>query len=93
MKVILNGARGKMGSEIWKMLEEGKRGMEIAAGIDPAADGSDPRILKSFSDYRGKADVIIDFSHHACTAALMDFAERQGLPVRRCNDGADRTGA
>lgn len=80
MKVILNGARGKMGSEIWKMLEEGKRGMEIAAGIDPAADGSDPRILKRFADYRGKADVIIDFSHHACTAALMDFAEGQGLP-------------
>ena len=58
MKVILNGARGKMGSEVWKMLEEGKRGMEIAAGIDPTADGSDARILKNLSDYKGDADVI-----------------------------------
>ena len=74
MKVILNGARGKMGSAIWTMLEEGKRGMEIAVGIDPTADGSDPRILKGFADYQGEADVIIDFSHHACTASLMDFA-------------------
>lgn len=49
MKVILNGARGKMGSEVWKMLEEGRRGTEIAAGIDPTADGSDARILKNFS--------------------------------------------
>ena len=51
MKVILNGARGKMGSAVWKMLEEGRRGMEIAAGIDPTADGTDPRILKNLSDY------------------------------------------
>ena len=82
-----------MGSAIWTMLEEGKRGMEIAAGIDPTADGSDPRILKGFADYQGEADVIIDFSHHACTASLMDFAEKKGAPVCRCNDGADRTGA
>ncbi|MBS6446460.1 MAG: 4-hydroxy-tetrahydrodipicolinate reductase [Clostridiales bacterium] len=80
MKVILNGARGKMGSEVWKMLEEGKRGMEIAAGIDPTADGSDARILKNLSDYKGDADVIIDFSNHVCTKALMEYAVSRGLP-------------
>ena len=32
MKVIMNGALGKMGSVIWKLLEEGKNGMEIACG-------------------------------------------------------------
>lgn len=80
MKIILNGARGKMGSAVWNMLEAGKRGMEIAAGVDPAADGSDPRIFKSLADYRGEADVIIDFSNHACTGILMDYAEQRKLP-------------
>ena len=80
MKVILNGARGKMGSAVWKMLEEGRRGMEIAAGIDPTADGTDPRILKNLSDYKGEADVIIDFSNHVCTAALMEYTVARGLP-------------
>ena len=81
MKVILNGARGKMGSEVWKMLEEGRRGTEIAAGIDPTADGSDARILKNFFDYKGDADVIIDFSNHVCTKALMEYAVSRGLPL------------
>lgn len=80
MRVILNGARGKMGSAVWAMLDMGRRGAEIAAGIDPAADGSDARILKSLSDYKGDADVIIDFSSHVCTAPLMAYAVSRGLP-------------
>ena len=80
MKVLMNGALGKMGAQIWTLLESGKNGAEIACGVDINADGSDPRIVKSLSEFDGKADVIIDFSHHACTEELMEYAVRTGTP-------------
>lgn len=80
MKVLMNGALGKMGAQIWTLLENGKNGAEIACGVDINADGSDPRIVKSLSDFDGKADVIIDFSNHACTAELMDYAVKTKTP-------------
>ena len=93
MKVLMNGALGKMGAQIWTLLESGKNGAEIACGVDICADGaeiacgvdicadgSDPRVLKNLSDFDGKADVIIDFSNHACTKDLMDYAVRTNTP-------------
>ena len=80
MKVLMNGALGKMGAQIWSLLESGKNGAEIACGVDINADGSDSRIVKNLSEFDGKADVIIDFSHHAGTAELMDYAVRTGTP-------------
>ena len=80
MKVLMNGALGKMGAQIWTLLESGKNGAEIACGVDICADGSDPRVLKKLSDFDGKADVIIDFSNHACTKDLMDYAVRTNTP-------------
>ena len=80
MKIIMNGALGKMGRQIWSLLEQNKNAMEIACGVDPFADGSDPRILPSLSDFTGDADMIIDFSHHACTGALLDYAVKRNLP-------------
>ena len=81
MKVIMNGALGKMGSVIWKLLEEGKNGMEIACGVDPNADGSDPRIVKKLTDFTGEADVIIDFSFHGCIGELMAYAVERQIPT------------
>ena len=87
MKVIVNGALGKMGAEIWKRLEAGSHGMTPVAGVDPNADGSDPRIVKSLTDYTGEADVIIDFSHHSCTEVLMNYAVSRGLPCMLATTG------
>ena len=74
MKVLMNGALGKMGAQIWTLLESGKNGAQIACGVDINADGTDARIFKNLDDFQGKADVIIDFSNHACTKALMEYA-------------------
>ena len=80
MKVLMNGALGKMGAQIWTLLESGKNGAQIACGVDINADGSNPRILKSLDEFQGKADVIIDFSNHACTKSLMEYAVRTKTP-------------
>ena len=87
MKILVNGALGKMGAQIWSQLEKNTEGLEIACGIDPNTDGSDPRIMKSLSEFDGKADVIIDFSHHACTEALMDYAVSTNTPCVACTTG------
>ena len=81
MKILLNGALGKMGLEVIKLLENNDKNMELVAGIDPRADGSMNNIFKSLTDFTGQADIIIDFSHHSCTKQLMDYAVNRGISV------------
>ncbi len=78
MKVILNGACGRMGAEVRRLLENGQGGAELVAAVDVSgADGT----FASLDDYAGDADVIIDFSHRSATKALTDYAVRRGLPL------------
>jgi 4-hydroxy-tetrahydrodipicolinate reductase len=37
--------------------------------------------VPAFHDCKTEADVIIDFSHHAMTGVMLDYAEEKGLPV------------
>ncbi|MBR7083120.1 MAG: 4-hydroxy-tetrahydrodipicolinate reductase [Clostridia bacterium] len=80
MKVILCGALGKMGAEVLKQIEAADD-FDLAAGVDPSADGTDARIQKSLGGCKCGADVIIDFSHHSATRELTDFAARKKLPL------------
>lgn len=80
MRVILNGACGRMGRAVGQLLSEGKRGMELAVGVDLRAEENDPGTVKTLGEYRGEADVLIDFSHHSCVGALLDYAVSRGLP-------------
>ncbi|MBO4429444.1 MAG: 4-hydroxy-tetrahydrodipicolinate reductase [Clostridia bacterium] len=80
MKVILNGALGKMGAEVSKLLEKTDSGATLAAGIDVAAvEGGN--VYRALTDYSGDADVIMDFSHHACTSELTSYAVSRKLPL------------
>lgn len=89
MKIILNGALGKMGKTIWDLVEKNDKDMEIAIGIDYFADGSNDKVLKTLWDYNGEADIIIDFSNHACTKDLMEYAVKRNLPVIVATTGHD----
>ena len=79
MKIILCGYGGHMGREVRTCAERDEHS-EIVAGVDPMipADGI---CVPSFAECAAEADVIIDFSHHSLTGALLDFAEAKGLPV------------
>ena len=78
VKIILNGAKGRMGAEIVKRLDDSETST-LAAGIDinavPEADG----FYKSLDDFSGEGDVIIDFSNHACTIGLLEYAKSQKI--------------
>ena len=82
MRVIVNGALGRMGKTLTGILETA--GHEIAAKVDANGDGAE--ILRDFSACP-KADVIIDFSHHTAVNALLDYAEAANIPAVVCTTG------
>ena len=79
MKIIVHGAAGRMGTEVIKLIEADNSGLELAAAVDAfAANGN---MLAALSDFTGEADCIIDFSNHAATASLVDYAVSNNMPL------------
>lgn len=82
IKIILTGCNGRMGRNIVEAVEKSER-YYIVAGVDinPAPiNMSFPVFLKP-SDYRGEADVIVDFSHHSAIDSLLLYAEERKIPL------------
>ncbi len=77
MKAIVCGACGRMGKVLCQMIDASSD-WSLAAAIDPF--GNAPDILPDFENCPD-ADVIIDFSHHAGTGALLAFATAREIPV------------
>ena len=73
MKVIVNGANGRMGREVMKKVRE-TEDMDLVAAVDTV--GAD-WFLYNFKQYAGPADVVIDFSNHAATADLLEYCRKQ----------------
>ena len=80
MKIILCGYTGHMGLEVRKSAAAAA-GCEIVQGIDPMMKEGEPGCVRTFEECGSAADVLIDFSHHSLTGALLDFAEERKLPV------------
>ena len=76
MKVIVNGAAGRMGTELLALLKQGCRDASLAFAADRAGSGFSP-----LSACTAEADVIIDFSHHTAAKELCAFAVGRSLPV------------
>ena len=85
MKIIINGACGRMGRAIAGVLAEMPR-HEIAARVD--VNANDAAVLTKLNDAPA-ADMVIDFSHHTAVNALLDYCEAKKLPVVICTTGHD----
>ena len=85
MKVIVNGIDGAMGTLLAKAIAK-TSDMEVIAGVTPT--GADGAYL-TLDAYQGPADMVIDFSHHSCTADLMAYCVSRKLPVVVCTTGQD----
>lgn len=82
MKIIVNGAGGRMGKEVIALAKNGYRNAELAAGVDVnVQNGVDYPCYVSFKDVKEKADCIIDFSNHAGVAMLLSYAVAKKIPV------------
>ena len=77
MKAIVCGACGRMGRALRSMIDASSD-WTLTAAIDPF--GNEPDVLPDFENCPD-ADVILDFSHHAGTYALLDFAVSRDIPV------------
>ena len=85
MKIIVNGACGRMGRELIRLIGEDSR-LELAAAVDAKGDGVE--VLTDVAK-ASDADVIIDFSHHSAVSALLDAAEARSCPVVIATTGHD----
>ena len=77
MRIIINGAGGRMGKALTAMIENGCRNAILAGAVDPYVED----MLPSLADFNGEADCIIDFSNHAGTPGLLEYASQKGLPA------------
>ena len=86
LSIMLCGCGGRMGAAVIAAAKEA--GDRVVAGVDinPAADSPFP-IFTTPDEFGGKADVIVDFSHHSALPGLLDYAIRTGTPLVICTTG------
>lgn len=89
MKVIVNGALGHMGRELVRLLGEGYEGGELCAAVD--AFSQTPDVLNSLDEYKGDADVIVDFSNASATEAVTRYAVSRSIPLVIATTGQDES--
>ena len=82
MKIIINGAGGKMGH----MLADMAGSESIAALVDVAFETADGK-YHALDDFTGNADCVIDFSNHAATKAVTSYCVNRNLPVLIASTG------
>lgn len=86
--IILCGCSGRMGEVISAMVSE-RDDVQVVAGVDvnTSAQVSGYPIFQSISEFPGKADVIVDFSHHTALPALLEYAISTQTPLVVCTTG------
>ena len=90
MKILICGVGGRMGREVASLALAGMRGAEVVAGFDILpVDTREFPSYTNWSDVCEMPDCIIDFSHHAGTSAMLDFACEKKIPVVLATTGHD----
>ena len=79
MRILVNGAGGRMGTVLRAMIETGCHNAVLVGAVGRKASGNG--IVTSLYDIPGKADCIIDFSNHAGIYNLLHYALEQCVPV------------
>ena len=85
MKIIINGAGGKMGHMLADMAGN-MDGVSVAALVDVAFATGEGK-FHALDDFTGDADIVIDFSHHTATQAVTSYCVRRNLPVLIASTG------
>lgn len=86
-KIIMNGCNGRMGQFIVKTVAE-TDDCEIVCGIDiNDSIKNDFPVYKALTEFDGKADVIIDFSHPSTLSSVLEYAKSTKTPAIICTTG------
>lgn len=82
MKVLLVGIFGHMGQYVVDTINSGKYDAKLVGGVDPLIVGIPPvPVVTKFDEAETDIDIIVDFSHHALTYDLVNFAVANKKPV------------
>jgi 4-hydroxy-tetrahydrodipicolinate reductase len=89
LKILLNGCNGRMGRAVSAICQD-RSDAVIAAGVDLASGAhfSYP-VYADLSEFPGKADAVVDFSHPESVQALLDYCVRRSLPLVLSTTGFD----
>lgn len=82
MNIIVNGAAGRMGQQVCRLLAE--QGHTLAAAVDRSGGEG---FYASLADYTGPADAVIDFSFHEGVRELVDYCVGRKLPLVAATTG------
>ena len=86
INVLVYGALGRMGSIVVNRVEQAED-MAVAAGVDVYSQGG--AVYSRLEEVKETADVVIDFSHHTLTPALLAWCVSKNVPVVLCTTGHD----
>lgn len=81
MKIVVNGASGRMGREVVLCAQNGYRGACLSAAVDVTRPEADCPTYTTLDAVCEECDVLVDFSHHSATKSVLDFALLRGIPV------------
>lgn len=81
INIILSGCNGKMGKFISSVISD-RDDCKVVAGIDINTQANDGfPVFAQPDEYKGEADVIIDFSHPSSLEKLLKYAKANNLPI------------
>ena len=81
MKVLINGANGRMGKEIAKAIEN-TEDVVVSCGLDIKEEFTkDFPIYDNYKNIKEDVDVIIDFSIPVATFNVLEYAKENKIPV------------
>ncbi len=81
MKIIVNGAGGRMGQTLCSLIEgSSKHSLAARVSLEFETDAQN-NIYRALSEFSGQADCIIDFSNHLATEAVVEYALSRKLPL------------
>lgn len=86
IKVLLYGANGYMGKEVFKSIEKSTE-LQVVAGVDKDASSSSFPIYSDITQVKEKIDVIIDFSNHVAVKSILSYAKDNLIPTVLCTTG------
>ncbi len=81
MKIVVNGAGGRMGKTLCDLIEKSEKHTLAAQVSMEYETDSEKGIYKSLDEFSGDCDMLIDFSNHSATYDVTSYALKRGLPV------------
>lgn len=87
MRIIVNGAAGRMGKTLVELIRESSEYTLVCAADRAFASNAEKPFAHSVNTFSGNADCLIDFSHHSAARTVCGYCIKRGLPLVMATTG------